>query len=472
MNAFRRHSLILATGPNGELGNKGGLPWPHLPSDLKFFTKLTTGRTRNAVVMGRKTWESLPPAHRPLKKRLNIVLSCNPRARELYHIPDTVVVIRSFAEIEAWMKGIDQCFICGGAALYQQSFKSTYLATVYHTEITPTNGQPLEADVRFEVDDYVEDDEEKLQESVIEKGFVLDFKMYNFERFVVSDESQYIQLVRNILESGVTRDDRTEVGTISQFGAQMRFNLRNGTMPLLTTKNTFWRGVATELLWFISGSTNANELSANGVHIWNANGSRAFLDQRGLTEREEGDLGPVYGFQWRHFGAKYVDMHTDYTGQGVDQLAQVIHLIKTKPTSRRIVMSAWNPSDLDQMVLPPCHMFVQFYVHNGELSAQLYQRSADMGLGVPFNIASYALLTHLVAHCCGLKAGDLVHTIGDAHIYQNHVTALQRQLERQPFDFPTLTIRAKTANIDEITYRDLLLRNYVCLPTIPMEMAV
>lgn len=296
--------------------------------------------------------------------------------------------------------------------------------------------------------------------------------MYNFERFVVSDESQYIQLVRDILESGVTRDDRTGVGTISRFGAQMRFNLRNGTMPLLTTKNTFWRGVATELLWFISGSTNANELSANGVHIWNANGSRAFLDQRGLTEREEGDLGPVYGFQWRHFGAKYVDMHTDYTGQGVDQLAQVIHLIKTKPTSRRIVMSAWNPSDLDQMVLPPCHMFVQFYVHDGELSAQLYQRSADMGLGVPFNIASYALLTHLVAHCCGLKAGDLVHTIGDAHIYQNHVAALQRQLERQPFDFPTLTIRAKTANIDEITYRDLLLRNYVCLPTIPMEMAV
>ena len=181
-------------------------------------------------------------------------------------------------------------------------------------------------------------------------------------------------------------------GTLSKFGCQMRFNLREH-FPLLTTKRVFWRGVAEELLWFISGKTNAKELHDKGIHIWDGNASRAYLDSIGLTDREEWDLGPVYGFQWRHFGAKYVDMHTDYTGQGVDQLAELIHTIKTKPHDRRLVLSAWNPAALKEMALPPCHMFAQFYVANGELSCQLYQRSCDMGLGVPFNIASYALLT-------------------------------------------------------------------------------
>jgi len=172
----------------------------------------------------------------------------------------------------------------------------------------------------------------------------------------------------------------------------MRFNLREH-FPLLTTKRVFWRGVAEELLWFISGKTNAKELHDKDIHIWDGNASRAYLDSIGLTDREEWDLGPVYGFQWRHFGAKYVDMYTDYTGQGVDQLAELIHTIKTKPYDRRLVLSAWNPAALKEMALPPCHMFAQFYVANGELSCQLYQRSCDMGLGVPFNIASYALLT-------------------------------------------------------------------------------
>lgn len=232
------------------------------------------------------------------------------------------------------------------------------------------------------------------------------------------EELQYLNLVRDILENGVARNDRTGVGTLSKFGAQMRFNLRDGRFPLLTTKRVFWRGVAEELLWFISGSTNARELQAKGIHIWDGNASREFLDRQGLTHREEGDLGPVYGFQWRHFGATYVDMHTDYRGQGVDQLAACIELIKKDPNNRRIVMSAWNPSDLKLMALPPCHMFCQFYVANGELSCQvtflpllssqapqMYQRSADMGLGVPFNIASYSLLTRLVAQVCDLQPG-------------------------------------------------------------------
>jgi len=286
------------------------------------------------------------------------------------------------------------------------------------------------------------------------------------------DEMQYLDLIQYILDNGTKKEDRTGTGTISIFGTQMRFNLRNNVFPLLTTKRVFWRGVAQELLWFVSGCTNAKELSNKGIHIWDANGSREFLDKQGLHDREVGDLGPVYGFQWRHFGAKYVDMHTNYEGQGVDQLAIVIDKIKNNPDDRRIIMSAWNPVDLPYMALPPCHSFVQFYVNNGELSCQLYQRSGDMGLGVPFNIASYSLLTYMIAHVCGLKPGDFVHTLGDAHVYLNHVEALRKQLEREPRPFPTLNIKRDVQDIDSFTFEDFEIIGYNPHPTIKMKMAV
>lgn len=232
------------------------------------------------------------------------------------------------------------------------------------------------------------------------------------------------------------------------------------------------RGVAEELLWFVSGCTNANKLSEKKVTIWDANGTKEFLTKCGLGHREQGDLGPVYGFQWRHFGAEYVDMHTDYTGQGIDQLANVIETIKTNPDSRRIILSAWNPTDIPKMALPPCHTMCQFFVLDGELSCQLYQRSGDMGLGVPFNIASYALLTVMVAHVCGLRPGDFVHTLGDAHVYSNHVEPLKVQLERTPRPYPTLTIKRKVDSIDDFTMDDFVLEGYKPHPKIPMDMAV
>lgn len=217
-------------------------------------------------------------------------------------------------------------------------------------------------------------------------------------------------------------------------------------------------------------------MAAKDIHIWDGNGSREFLDSRGLNHRVVGDLGPVYGFQWRHFGAKYIDMHTDYTGKGFDQLADCIHKIKTNPEDRRIIMSAWNPCDLNEMALPPCHMFCQFYVDTvqNELSCQMYQRSADLGLGVPFNIASYALLTRLVAHVTGYQPGDFIHTIGDAHIYLNHVDALNEQLQRTPRQFPTLKINPKKANasIDDFTMDDFELIGYNPFGPIKMKMAV
>ncbi|KAM4543629.1 thymidylate synthase [Fundulus diaphanus] len=285
------------------------------------------------------------------------------------------------------------------------------------------------------------------------------------------DERGYLNLVEYIMENGREKGDRTGTGVRSVFGAQVRYNLRD-QFPLLTTKRVFWKGILEELLWFIKGSTNAKELSEKGVKIWDANGSRAFLDNLGFTEREEGDLGPVYGFQWRHFGAEYKNIHTDYSGQGVDQLQNVIDTIRKNPEDRRIIMCAWNPKDLPLMALPPCHALCQFYVCDGELSCQLYQRSADMGLGVPFNIASYALLTYMIAHITGLQPGDFVHTLGDAHVYVNHVDPLKEQLQREIRPFPKLKIKRKVESIDDFQSEDFEICDYNPHPSIKMQMAV
>jgi len=285
------------------------------------------------------------------------------------------------------------------------------------------------------------------------------------------EEKQYLNLCEKILDQGTRKGDRTGTGTFSMFGAQMRFNL-NDSFPLLTTKKTFLRGITEELLWFIRGSTNAKELHDKNVRIWDANASRSFLDSRGLHNREEWDLGPVYGFQWRHFGASYKTMHDSYDGQGVDQLKKVIDTIKNNPDDRRMLMVAWNPTDLDEMALPPCHCLCQFYVADGRLSCQLYQRSADMGLGVPFNIASYALLTMMIANVTGLEPGDFVHTLGDAHIYSNHVDQIREQIKREPRPFPKMKIKRKVDSIDDFKMDDFELEGYDPHPVIKMPMAV
>ena len=287
------------------------------------------------------------------------------------------------------------------------------------------------------------------------------------------EEHQYLDAIRDIIATGVVRDDRTGTGTISKFGMTSRWSLRGDTFPLLTTKRVFWRGVAEELLWFISGDTSARTLQDKNVHIWDGNGSREFLDKSGLAHREVGDLGPVYGFQWRHFGAAYSDMRADYAGRGVDQLAEVVRAIRTRPDDRRIILSAWNPAALKEMALPPCHMFAQFYVAGGELFCQMYQRSGDMGLGVPFNIASYALLTRLLAQVCGLRAGEFVHVLGDAHVYKTHVEPLlAEQVGREPRPFPKLLIDPSVKEIDDFRFEHFTVEGYDPWPAVKMEMAV
>lgn len=286
------------------------------------------------------------------------------------------------------------------------------------------------------------------------------------------DEHQYLDLIRRILREGEPRVDRTGVGTLSVFQHTMHFDLADG-FPLLTTKRVNFTAVKEELLWFLRGDTDSKKLADRGVRIWDANGSRAALDDLGFTTRRVGDLGPVYGFQWRHCGATYVDADTSYTGQGVDQIQALIDSITTDPASRRHILCAWNPRDLLHMALPPCHVLSQFYVTNDKkLHCHLYQRSGDVGLGVPFNIASYALLTSMVAHCCNLVPGTLFHTIGDAHVYTNHVGALLTQVTRDPRPWPTLHLAPHVSNIFDFTADDISLQNYDPHPFIIMPMAV
>lgn len=292
------------------------------------------------------------------------------------------------------------------------------------------------------------------------------------------EELQYLELCRRIIEEGEDRPDRTGTGTKSLFAPpQLRFSLRDGQLPLLTTKRVFSKGIILELLWFIQGCTDGKKLSEQGVKIWEGNGSREYLDSIGLTSNREGDLGPVYGFQWRHFGAEYKGCDADYTGQGVDQLAEVIHKLKTNPYDRRIIMSAWNPPDFPKMALPPCHVFSQFYVNfpegkRPELSCLLYQRSCDMGLGVPFNIASYAILTKMIAEVCDMDCGDFIHTMGDAHVYKDHIEALQEQLQREPRSFPKMRFTRKVSDIDDFKYEDFEILDYNPHKKIAMKMSV
>lgn len=291
---------------------------------------------------------------------------------------------------------------------------------------------------------------------------------------------QYLDLCRKVLEEGTYKDDRTGTGTYSIFGYQTRYNLEEG-FPLVTTKKVFLRGIIHELLWFINGDTNIKYLVDNNVHIWDDWAYKAYknsIDYKGETMQEfadkikasdksdpfvrmYGELGPCYGRQWRNFN-----------NEGVDQLANLIEQIKTNPNSRRLIISAWNPCEVDKMALPPCHSFMQFYVINGKLSCQLYQRSADIFLGVPFNIASYSLFTMMIAQVCGLKLGEFIHTMGDAHIYTNHVEQIKLQLSREPKKLPTMKINPNVKSIFDFKIEDFELEGYEPWPKIKGEVAV
>ena len=488
----------------------GTLPWK-LPGDMAYFKKLTTetrdASKRNVCIMGRKTWESIPEKFRPLAGRMNIILSRttpdgSSESSRLTRQDENAMFLPSLDAALAFVKenesSYETVFVIGGGQIYAEAMASRSLSAVHLTLVedmsetkdlvacdtffpemtgafklwhagSPRRDSKGTAGLRYSFLSYTRvDEDEGLTASCIDTLPAVVARKH--------EEFQYLDLIKEAMDEGIFRGDRTGTGTYSVFGRTMRFNLRH-SFPLLTTKRVFWRGLAEELLWFVAGSTNAKELSDKGIGIWDGNGSREYLDSIGLTDREEMDLGPVYGFQWRHFGASYKTMHDSYDGQGVDQLGELVHKIKNNPTDRRLVLTAWNPLALPEMALPPCHMFCQFYVDTEakELSCQMYQRSCDLGLGVPFNIASYSLLTMMVAKVCGLKPGEFVHVLGDAHVYANHVEPLQEQLQNTPKHLPSLEIKETERNQDDIdgfAFEDFVLHGYKCHKKIAMKMAV
>jgi thymidylate synthase len=290
-------------------------------------------------------------------------------------------------------------------------------------------------------------------------------------RIINRNDTEYLNLVNRVLTNGEIKNGRNSK-VISSFGEKMEFNLRGYTVPVLTTKHVAWKSCLKELLWFIKGDTNNGNLAKQGVKIWNDNASLEFKKSIGIDYKNEGDLGPIYGHQWRFFNAEYSGCDNSYKNEGVDQLNNIITNLRdpNERYSRRLVMSAWNPCQLEEMVLPPCHVLSQFNVSQyGELSCALYQRSGDIGLGIPFNIASYSFLTCLLAKHCGLKPGKFVHFIGDAHIYVNHIESLKQQQKNIPYLPPILEIK-KEENIDNYTFNNFKLLNYHHNPKIHMEM--
>lgn len=290
---------------------------------------------------------------------------------------------------------------------------------------------------------------------------------------ITHEEYQYLNLVDDIITKGYKETGRNG-DTLVKFGVNMRFSLRNGKIPIITTKKMAYRTCFEELFWFIRGSTNNEELLQKNVKIWSANGTREFLDGRGLHNYKVNELGPIYGYQWRHFNAPYCGVDGDYNKKGIDQLQDIINALKNPETrhSRRHILTAWNPQQIDEMALPPCHVLAQFHVReNKYLSCSLYQRSGDVGLGVPFNISSYAMFTHILAKHCGLEPDEFVHFIGNAHIYEEHIDMLKLQSLRQPYEFPEICIVNKHENINDYSYQDITwTKKYIHHDAIKLEM--
>ena len=295
---------------------------------------------------------------------------------------------------------------------------------------------------------------------------VVEFNKYRERNtsLVKHEEYQYLNLLNDLLNDGKLEEGRNG-NTLREVGSVMHFSLKDGSIPILTTKKTAWKTCLKELLWFIKGDTSNKRLNEKGVHIWDGNTTPEFMRSRDLSHYEDGDLGPLYGFQWKHFNAHYEGCNSDYSGKGVNQLQNVINDLINPHTrsSRRHIVSAWNPQQLDEGVLPPCHVLFQFVVTDGnKLSCTLYQRSNDEFLGVPFNIASYSFLTHLIAKHCGLEAHEFIHYGGDVHIYDDHLEQVKEQITREPYEFPTLEILNKRDNIEDYVLEDFKINNYQC----------
>lgn len=501
------------------IGFNGSIPWK-IPEDMKYFQNITTQRSSNllatrdpfimnVIIMGKRTFESI--GSKPLPNRINIVISKTLYEKYLSekHLssPECVEKIgleklNYFESFSSCLRFLEKCnyketcfdniFVIGGTNLYKEALMTQGFEKLYVTEIRFPYETKIEFDTYFpNIPRDISDRLMVLAES--ENYFTNNNIQYKFKVFKLShrinlyQEVTYFNFINNVLSQGEEKSDRTGVGTLSLFGNYLEFDIRN-RFPLFTSKKMFWKGVVEELLWFLSGSTDSKVLESKGVTIWKKNSSKdnlmnlskSFENDPLLSDwfanLREGDCGPIYGFNWRHFGAHYTGCDKDYSGQGFDQIANIINEIKKNPNSRRLVLTAFDPSTARFAVLPPCHVMCQFNVLNGEyLDCLMFQRSCDIGLGCPFNISSYSLLTYMIAHVCNLKPNKFYYCIGDAHIYKNHIDALRNQLDRKLHLFPQLEIKNKIdgtrhTSLDGWTINDFVLKDYYHDSTIRMDM--
>lgn len=438
--------VILASTTDGGIGSQGKLPW-HLPGELEILKYKTKS---SILIIGRKTVEQLPllrgriiycvTSHACVKSK-NPVMLFKTLQHALIHVPPGV-----------------KAFVAGGAMIYNEMFKDhSHLIDKIHISL-------LSCD--YQCDTFV--DIYFLERCcIIEKPLVYPLFVHYVMKISYEVEQQYHNILQDVLDNGKDRMTRNAM-VKSMFSKTLHIDLRKG-FPLLTTKKMFFRGIVEELLFFVRGNTDTIELENKKVNIWKGNTNREFLDKIGFTERKEGEMGPMYGYQWRKYGLNWKE-----EGSGIDQLKNIIELIKKDPTSRRILMTDYNPSQVHQGVLYPCHSIIlQFYIEDGCLDCYCYNRSSDLFLGLPFNIASTSLLVTLIAKVCNLTPRNITISLGDTHIYQSHTHSVRTQLTRIPYEFPTLNISAPIHTIEDIenlTYTDFKLTNYNHWPSIKADM--
>ena len=472
--------IVVGISSIGHIGADNNLLF-ECKQDLKHFYKITTSPypegTQNILIMGYNTWMSLPENVKPFSKRLSIVVSRN---HTIPVMPPNLVQTTSLEDAFTYASThpTGRIFVIGGEQIYKRCYTHhmNHLRGVYATCYQSGFYQTYKTLKEFPCEilntmtsTYTHTLENipvisRYEETPKTESMNLVYRTLQSPTMMNHNELSYLKLLKKVMTKGTEVDSRNS-RVKSLFGERMEFDLSQG-FPLLTTKQMGYKTILRELLWFMSGSTDNRILKSQNVHIWNQNASREFLDSRGLSDNPVDDLGPVYGFQWRHFGAEYTGYESDYTNQGVDQIKEILRLIREEPTSRRILLSAWNPSDLHKMALPPCHVMCQFHVDTQKqtLDCQLYQRSGDMFLGVPFNIASYSFVTHIIAHLSGLTAGRLIHILGDAHIYENHYPQVNIQMERLPIQSPTIKISSELKSLDDLSEEKITLHGYQSYP--------
>ena len=434
--------IVAYSKKNKGIGKYNSIPW-YLKNELKYFKKITTSGNNNVIIMGRNTWESLPI--KPLPNRINIVIT-----KSKIEGIDTYTNLNDSLEN---YKEYDNIFVIGGEMLYIEALKHEMLNKVYITEIYENYEcdkffPEINSDLKLiNVSKFLNDN------NIYYRNLIYKKKPDKSEIWINTEEQQYLNLLSNILNNGEKVQSRNAI-TYRIFSNIREFNLED-TFPILTIKRVYWKGIVEELLWFISGSTNSNILSEKNVKIWEPNSSREFLDSRNLNHYEVGDIGPTYGFAFRHFGENYQGMNKTY--KGFDQIKYLINEIKNNPTSRRLIIDLWNPCDFEKTALPPCVFLYQFYVSGNKLSCQLYQRSADSFPANHWNSTSCALFVHIIAHLCGLKPHKLIHITGDTHIYEEHIEQSKIQLLREPKPFPKLIIKRKITDINDFKYDDFQL---------------